>query len=84
MIIRIFSRGVSFCKFCLDLDTVQFTQHIFSFPKLNTTKQKCPKSTHQRPKSTDVKPFSFEERNKLLIARKEEKIKKIIQEEEKV
>lgn len=35
-------------------------------------------------KATEVQPFSFEERTKMMLAKKEEKIKKALEEEKKV
>ena len=42
------------------------------------------KQDSTKPKKTEVKPFSFESRDKERYTKKEEKIKEYIQEEEKV
>ena len=42
------------------------------------------KQDSAKPKKTEVKPFSFESRDKERYTKKEEKIKEYIQEEEKV
>ena len=41
-------------------------------------------SGRKRPKITEPKPFSFESRDKQMAQKKQEKIKKVYEEEEKV
>lgn len=41
-------------------------------------------SGRKRPKITEPKPFSFESRDKQMVQKKQEKMKKVYEEEEKV